>query len=139
MIAGQPWAREDLPDTVTTNKTEFMDGLIKDGHTAIVDSTSGTAMYLFLEMHRENDHPVRVIFDTGASISLWLAAAVKDGCLRAYLDVANPTTITRVGKGQTQAQTATVIIPGNIQCPDGGYPVYLSKSTIANEIIALYK
>ena len=94
-------------------------------------------MYLFLDMHGENDHPVRVIFDTGASISLWTASAVKDGRLRAFLDVANPTTITGVGAGHTHAQTAAVIIPGNIKNADRGYPSYLSKSTIVNEIIAL--
>ena len=93
-------------------------------------------MYLFQDMHGDDDRPVRVIFDSGASISLWLAAAINDGRLRAFLDTANPTTITGIGKGQPQAQTATVIIPGNIQCPDGDYPVYLSKSTIVNEIIA---
>ena len=51
MIAGQPWAREDLPDTVTLNEAEFMEGLRKKGHTTIVDSTSGTAMYLFLDIN----------------------------------------------------------------------------------------
>ena len=81
-------------------------------------------------MHGNNNLPVRVIFDTGASISLWLASAVKDGRLRAYLDNNNPTTITGIGKGRTQAQAATVLIPGNTKGPDGGYPVYLSKSTI---------
>ena len=109
---------------------------IKDFTKTVIDSTSGTAMYLFLDMHGDNDRAVRVIFDTGASISLWLATAVQDGRLRAYLDHDNPTTITGIGKGRTQAQTATVIIPGNIKSQDGGYPVYLSKSTIVNEIIA---
>ena len=81
MIAGQPCDREMLPDTVTTDRTKFMDGLKANGHTAVVDHTSGPPVYLFLDMHGENDHPVRVIFDTGASISLWTASAVKDGRL----------------------------------------------------------
>ena len=72
MIEGQPWDREMLPDTVTTDRTEFMNGLRENGHTAIVDHTSGAPVYLFLDMHGENNHPVRVIFDTGASISLCL-------------------------------------------------------------------
>ena len=63
-----------------------------------------------------------VIVNTGASISLWMASAVKDGCLRAWLDVANPTTITGVGAGLTHEQTATVIIPGNINNTNGDYP-----------------
>ena len=86
MIAGVPGARKDLPDTVALSEVEFLDGLRKEGHTTVIDNTSGAAMYLFLDMHGDNNLPVRVIFDTGASISLWLATAVQDGRLRAYLD-----------------------------------------------------
>ena len=96
MIAGLPWAKEDLPDAVALSEAEFMEGLRKKGHTTIIDSASGTAMYLFLDMHGDNDRSVQVIFDTGASISLWLAAAVHDGRLRAHLDTANPTIITSI-------------------------------------------
>ena len=32
MIAGQPCDREMLPDTVTTDRTEFMNGLRENGH-----------------------------------------------------------------------------------------------------------
>ena len=122
MIAGQPWDREMLPDTVTTDRTKCMADLKANGHAAAVDHTSGLPVYLFLDMHGDNDNPVQVIFNTGASIFLWMASAIKDGRLRAWLDVANPPTITGVGAGLTQAQTATVIIPGNIKNKDGDYP-----------------
>ena len=129
------FTRKDLPASVALSEIEFMDGLKEQEHTTVIDNTSGVSLYLFLDLHGDNNRPVRVVFDTGASISLWLASAVKDGRLRAYLDKNNPTTITGLGKGKTQAQTATVLIPGNEKGPDGRYPAFLSKSTIVNEII----
>ena len=135
MVAGIPYTRKDLPASVALSEIEFMDGLKEQEHTTVIDNTSGVSLYLFLDLHGDNNRPVRVVFDTGASISLWLASAVKDGRLRAYLDKNNPTTITGVGQGKTQAQAATVVIPGNEKGPDGRYPAFLSKSTIVNEII----
>ena len=87
MIAGIPYTRKDLPANVALSEVEFLDGLKKQGHTTVVDNTSGVSLYLFLDLHGDNNHPVRVVFDTGASISLWLASAVKDGRLRAHLDI----------------------------------------------------
>ena len=136
MIAGQPWNKGELPATVTTDKNKFLADLKATGHAAAIDKTSVVLVYLFLDMHGENNRPVCVVFDTGASISLWLSSAIKDGRLRAWLDEANPTTLTGVEAGHTQAQTATVIIPGNTKNGSGDYLSYISKSTIVSEIIA---
>ena len=74
----QTWNTRELPDTVTTDKNKFLADSMDTEYSTSIDRTSGVPVYLFLDMHGMNDHPVRVVFNTGASNSLWLSTAIMD-------------------------------------------------------------
>ena len=102
----------------------------------MLDRTQGQAVYLYIDLYGNHGKSIRTVFDSGATVSLWLNQIIMEGSLETYIDSASPAAISGIGKNTTQATTCTVRLPGNTKNPHtGNYCDYLCKSTMVRQII----
>ena len=136
VLLNQQRDRSDLPDCVTYSKEKFYKENNPDHPEDIVDRTQGQSIYLYLDLHGHKGQSVRVVFDSGATVSLWLEQTIRDGLLTTWIDRDSPAAIAGIGNNTTRAVTCTVRLPGNIKNKHtGNYIDYYCKSTMVEQII----
>ena len=113
-IDGKIWTENDLPNCVTLNKDKFLERNTPAHPSDLMDRTQRQAVYLYIDLYGLNDRRVRTVFDSGATISLWLNEVVTDGLLEARIDPATPAAVSGIGNGSAPAITCDVVLPGNI-------------------------
>ena len=118
--------------TIMYSKQELLNSGMKD---EVILERPGEALYLFLDMLSMTSEPVRVVFDTGASISLFLASCVQAGKLRLFLDLTKQVTVGGIGNTISKAQSAQVILPGNKRNMEGQYESYITLASIVQKIV----
>ena len=136
LINNELWEESELPDCVTLDKNKFLEQNAPAHPTDMVDRTQGQAVYLYIDLYGNHGKSIRTVFDSGATVSLWLNQTIMEGSLNTYIDSASPAAISGIGQNTTQATTCTVRLPGNKKNPHtGNYRDYLCKSTMVQQII----
>ena len=85
-----------------------------------MDHTQGQAVYLYIDLHGNNGKRIRTVFDSGATISLWLNEIITEGLMETRIDATSPAAISGIGSNQTPAITCDVILPDNVANKDSG-------------------
>ena len=136
LINNQLWEESKLPDCVTLSKAKFLKENAPSHPTDRVDRTQGQAVYLYIVLYGHHGKSVHIVFDSGATVSLWLAQTILDGPLTTWMDANSPAAIAGIGKNTNKAVTCTVILPGNtINKHTGNFFDYYCKSTMVEQII----
>ena len=131
LINNRLWKESELPDCVTLDRNKFLKNNVPSHPSDLVDRTQGQAVYLYIDLYGNNGKSIRTVFDSGATISLWLNQVVTEGLLEARIDAASPAAISGIGQNTTQAITCTIILPGNKRNPvSGNYINFVCKSTM---------
>ena len=136
LINNRLWKESELPDCVTLDRNKFLKNNAPAHPSDLVDRTQGQAVYLYIDLYGNNGKSIRTVFDSGATISLWLNQIVLEGLLETRIDSASPAAISGIGQNTTQAITCTIILPGNKRNPiTGNYVSFVCKSTMVQQII----
>ena len=135
-VGSRVWTEDDLPACVTMDKQKFL-GRNAPAHPAdVVDRTQGPAVYLYIDLWAVGDRSIRTVFDSGATVSLWLEDVILNGMLETRIDSDNPAAVSGIGNSNTKAITCDVVLPGNIKNKSSGeYVEYWCRSTLVNQII----
>ena len=128
--------KQNLPECVSTTDEEFTTRNTPAVSSDLVDRTQGKAIYLFIDLWGNNGKSIRTVFDSGATISLWLNQVIENGLLEAKIDVDSEAIVNGIGQNKTKAVTCTVILPGNLRNPEtNNFINYICKSTMVKQII----
>jgi hypothetical protein len=117
LINNRLWKESELPDCVTLDRNKFFEENAPAHPSNVVDHTQGQVLYLYIDLYGNHGKGIRTVFDSGATISLWLNQVVMEGALKTTIDSASPAGISKIGHNTTQATTCTVILPGNKKNP----------------------
>ena len=136
LINRKIWGEPEPPECVTYTKDEFMKRNTPAHPSDLVDRTQGQAVYLYIDLYGNKGQSIRTVFDSGATISLWLNHIIKDGLMESRIDADSPAVIAGIGQNTTKAVTCTVMLPGNKINPiTGNYFTFMCKSTMVQQII----
>ena len=135
LMTEKTWDEKELPEGVTMDKTKFFNENKNSISHEIIDRTEGTPVYLFIDLHGNNDRTVRTVFDSGAMVSVWLTSVIREGKLNSWIDRSTNTSIRGMGEGARKATNCIVRLPGNTKNPKtGAWVDYLSKSSMVEVI-----
>ena len=128
--------KHNLPDCVSITEEEFIARNTPAVPSDLIDRTRGKAVYLYIDLWGNNGKSIRTVFDSGATVSLWLNQVIENGLLESKIDVDSEAVVNGIGQNKTKAVTCTVILPGNLRNPvTNNFINYICKSTMVQQII----
>ena len=86
ILLNQQRDESDLPECVTYSKEKFYRENNSVHPEDIVDRTQGQSIYLYLDLHGHKGQNAPIVFDSGATVSLWMEQTIMDGVLTAWID-----------------------------------------------------
>ena len=135
MIAAENFMGTQLPANVTTDMTQFMKDNC-DTDNQVVEKRDGDAVLIYFDMEGADGKPIRVVFDSGATICLWTQDVSTKGRLNCCLHpVEKNKTLSGLGGSVSSVTACTVLLPGNVKNNKGQWRNVLACSTLVPQII----
>ena len=122
-----------LPPCVTTDWDGFL-ATNQSNDTHLVEQREGDAVLIYLDLYGNNNRSIRVVFDGGATVCLWIQDTIFSGKINAYVDPKSSRSLEGVGGGITTAMAGTVILPGNTK-KEGRWHDFYACSSFVPQII----
>ena len=135
MIAAENFTGTPLPAIVTTDMTQFMKDNC-DTDAQVVEKRDGDAVLIYFDMQGADGKPIRVVFDSGATICLWTQDVFTKGRVNCCLhSVEKNKTLSGLGGSVSSVSACTVLLPGNVKNNKGQWRNVLACSSLVPQII----